>query len=109
MTSNNSFAQQPSCNLSGPLKAQFSSDGGTAVVITAEIFNAVAGTNYAWVFKTNSSGASIVSGQGTSTVTVKSGTTSGNFTLQLTVTNSGPGGAGVLSCSCSKSVSVNAQ
>ncbi len=96
-------AQQPACNLKGALEARSNSTGGEQVQIFSEVAKATPGSVYTWSFKSNNSGASIVSGNGTPAIFVKSGTSNGGYTLELTITN--PNGK---SCNCTKSISVNA-
>lgn len=95
-------AQQPACNLKGPLEAKFNNFGGQRIQVFSEVAKANPGAIYTWSFKTNNSGATIVSGNGTPAVFVKSGAVKGGYTLQLTITN--PNGR---SCNCSQSISVN--
>jgi len=101
------YAQQPSCNISGALNANFSASGGDNVNITADVFNTNSGTTYNWTFVQNTSNAVIASGQGTTSVVVQAGTTGGNFTILLTVNNPAQSNQQSYSCTCSKSVSVN--
>ena len=96
-------AQQPACNLKGALEAKFNSTGGERVQVFSEVAKASPGAVYTWSFRTNNSGATIVSGNGTPAIYVKSGTANGGYTLELTITN--PNGK---SCGCTKSISVNA-
>jgi hypothetical protein len=103
---NVSYAQQPACNLTGQLKGMYNPAGGSTVVINSEAFNSGPSTTYDWSFNTNTSGATIVKGEGTSTIHVRAGTHGGNFTIKLIVTNPGQNGEPSMSCSCAKSVSV---
>ncbi|UEG49510.1 hypothetical protein LK994_12785 [Ferruginibacter lapsinanis] len=103
---NTAVAQQPSCNITGPLRAKSNNGGGNDVAIVAEVFNTTPKTVYSWSFKNNSSNAVITSGNGTSTLHVKSGSQTGSFTVVLTVTNPAQDGQESSSCSCSKSVTV---
>ena len=96
-------AQQPACNLKGALEARFNGTGGERVQIYSEVAKASPGSIYTWSFKSNNSGATIVSGNGTPAIFVKSGTSNGGYTLELSITN--PNGK---SCNCTKSISVNA-
>ena len=100
------FAQQPSCNLTGQLKGMYNPAGGSTVVINSEVFNSEPNSTYDWTFKTNTSRATIVKGEGTKDIHVRAGTQGGNFTIMLTVTNPGQNGDPSMSCSCTKSVSV---
>ncbi len=94
-------AQQPACNLKGALEARFNSTGGERVQIFSEVAKASPGAIYTWSFKSNNSGATIFSGNGTPSIFVKSGTLRGGYTVQLTVSNSNG-----KSCNCTKSISV---
>ncbi len=95
-------AQQPACNLKGALQAKFNNSGGQRVQIFSEVAKASPGAVYTWSFKSNTSNATIFSGNGTQSVFVKSGTAKGAYTLELTITN--PNGR---SCNCSQSISVD--
>ena len=99
-------AQQPSCNLRGNLEARFSRSGGDQVTVISEVVKAAPGAVYNWSFKTNDTNASIVSGNGTPNLIVKSGKRKGGYTVQLTVTNPSTPTLTGKSCTCTKSVSV---
>lgn len=98
-------AQQPACNLVGPLKAVHTQDGGTTITITADVFNAQPNSRYVWSLRSNSSGAVLGSGQGTPSINLLPGTRKGNFALQLMIVN--PGQGSTQTCTCVTSVSVN--
>ncbi len=99
---NAASAQQPACNLKGALEAKFNTSGGERVQIFSEIAKASPGAIYTWSFKSNTSNATIFSGNGTPSIFVKSGTVKGSYVAQLTITN--PNGK---SCNCTKSISVD--
>ena len=99
-------AQQPACNLKGALEARFNSTGGERVQIYSEVAKANPGAVYTWSFRSNNSGATIVSGNGTPAIFVKSGKRKGGYTVQLTVTNPSTPTLTGKSCTCTKSVSV---
>ena len=102
------FAQQPACNLSGPLKAQFSTNGGEIVTITSEVINVVPSSVYIWSFKTNTSNATFASENGRNSIKVNSGTKGGGYTLELKLVNrSTEGTRNLNSCNCTQSISVN--
>jgi len=100
------YAQQPSCNLSGPLRGYFDSEGGRTISINSDVFNSGPRTTYSWKIDKNVPEATIVSGKGTSSIQVKSGTKGGSFTVKLTVTNPGLNGGSSETCTCTKSVTV---
>jgi hypothetical protein len=101
------FAQAPACNLSGPLKAEpfLGRVLKTPLKFSAEVINDKPNTVYKWSFKTNNSGAKLVSRNGRRTVNVNPGRNVGSFTIQLTVTNVGANGQNE-SCTCTQSVTV---
>ena len=99
-------AQQPSCNLRGNLEARFSRSGGDQVTVISEVVKAAPGAIYNWSFKSNDTGATILSGNGTPSLVLKSGTRKGGYTVQLTVTNPSTPSLTGKTCSCTKSVSV---
>ncbi|MBG6111278.1 hypothetical protein H4V97_002800 [Flavobacterium sp. CG_23.5] len=100
------YAQQPSCNLSGPLKGYFDSGGGSTITIISDVYNTGPNTTYSWIIDKNIPGATIVSGKGTSSIQVKAGTKGGSFKIKLTVTNPGLNGGPSESSTCTKSVTV---
>lgn len=101
------YAQQPSCNLSGPLIGYFDSGGGSTISINSDVYNTGPKTTYSWKIDKNLPGATIVSGKGTSSIQVKAGTKGGSFAIKLTVTNPGLNGGSSKSSTCTKSVSVS--
>jgi hypothetical protein len=101
------YAQQPSCNLSGPLRGYFDSGGGTTISINSDVFNSGPNTTYSWKIDENVPGATIVSGKDTSSILVKAGTKGGSFTIKFTVTNPDLNGGSSKSCTCTKSVTVS--
>ncbi|MFV8324272.1 hypothetical protein [Flavobacterium sp. ZS1P14] len=101
------YAQQPSCNLSGPLRGYFDPGGGTTISINSDVFNSRPNTAYSWKIDKNVPEATIVSGKDTSSIQVKAGTKGGSFTIKLTVTNPGLNGGSSKSCTCTKSVTVS--
>lgn len=101
-------AQNPACNISGPLKA--CTDQGN-IVINVEVAYSSTSPDLAYSFGSNTSGASIVSVEpyvysaasesGTQRITVNPGSNEGTFNLRLNVrTTDGQ------TSSCSKSVTV---
>ncbi|MGL2963363.1 hypothetical protein ACSVH2_06040 [Flavobacterium sp. RSB2_4_14] len=101
------FAQQPACNLSGPLKASYGKKG-EIIRINSEVLNAVKETKYIWSFKTNTSNASFATENGENSIKINAGNTGGSFTVQLQVINPNPQDIRRnLSCTCTQSVSVN--
>lgn len=100
------FAQQPACNLSGPLKARFSTNGGEVVTVSSEYINTVPGTIFIWSFKTNTSNATFATANGRNSIKVSSGIKGGGYTLELKLVNPSidqtPN-----SCNCTQSISVN--
>lgn len=101
------YAQQPSCNLSGPLRGYFDSGGGSTISISSDVYNAGPQTTYSWKIDKNEPEATIVSGEGTSSIQVKAGTKGGSFSIKLTVTNPGLNGGPSESSTCTKSVTVS--
>jgi hypothetical protein len=101
------YAQQPSCNLSGPLTGYFDSGGGSTISINSDVYNTGPKTTYSWKIDKNVPGATIVSGKGTSSIQVKAGTEGGSFAIKLTVTNPGLNGGSSKSSTCTKSVTVS--
>ncbi|MFV8347769.1 hypothetical protein [Flavobacterium sp. ZB4P13] len=101
------YAQQPSCNLSGSLRGYFDSGGGSIISINSDVFNSGPNTAYSWKIDKNVPEATIVSGEGTSSIQVKAGAKGGSFTIKLTVTNPGLNGGLSESCTCTKSVTVS--
>jgi len=97
-------AQQPACNISGPLKTKIGSNG--KVTISSQVMNTSPQSKYVWTFKQNSSKAVILSGNGTPSINIDAGKLRGNFTVALKVINPPQRGLPTLSCNCSKSVSV---
>lgn len=101
------YAQQPSCNLSGPLIGYFDSGGGSTISINSDVYNSSPKTTYSWKIDKNVSGATIVSGEGTSRIQVKAGTKGGSFAIKLTVTNPDLNGGSSKSSTCTKSVTIS--
>jgi hypothetical protein len=101
------YAQQPSCNLSGPLRGYFDSGGGSTISINSDVYNTGPKTTYSWKIDKNVPGATIVSGKDTSSIQVKAGTKGGSFAIKLTVTNPGLNGGSSKSSTCTKSVTVS--
>ena len=102
------YAQQPSCNLSGPLRGYFDPGGGSTISINSDVFNSGSTTAYSWKIDDNVPGATIVSGKGSSSIQVKAGTKGGSFAIKLTVTNHDLNNRdSSKSCTCTKSVTVS--
>lgn len=105
--SNLSFAQQPACNLSGPLKAKYDLRGGDKITITAETINTAPGAIYLWSFKTNTSNATFASENGRNFIEVNSGVNGGGYTVDLKIVNPSTSEHGNSNpCHCSQSISV---
>ena len=97
-------AQQPACNIKGPLKASIASNG--ALTISSESMNTTPQSKYIWTFKKNSSRATILSGNGSSSINIDPGKLRGNFIVSLKVINPPARGLPTLSCNCTKSVTI---
>lgn len=100
-------AQQPACNLSGSLRGYFDPRGGNTININSDVFNSGPNTTYSWKIDENLPGATIVSGEGTSSIQMKAGNKGGSFAMELTVTNPGLNGGSSESSTCTKSVTVS--
>ncbi|TXG40230.1 hypothetical protein, partial [Seonamhaeicola maritimus] len=88
----------PTCDVSGPTST---CEGSGNLVFTATTDT---GESFNWSFGTNTSGASIVNGQGTDTVTVNPGT-AGSFEIKVDISLGTLGGS--LTTTCGQTVTVN--
>lgn len=101
-----SAQQQPACNLSGPLTVNLTPGNDNEILFQSEVFNSSSGTSYNWELKTNTSGATIISGQSTPSLKLSAGIKGGSITIQLSVKNTDKDTGKTASCTCSQSVTV---